>query len=256
MCYDIKATPTAQFLRARQKMQGQTAIFEEMQQRIIAQTDLPLYHASGFSHPKMVIYTNESPDSPMASTWGLIPHWVKDKTQSRKIWNSTLNARGETIFEKPSFRDSARNKRCIVQVDGFYEHHHFKGKTYPFFISHCDDKPLSMAGLWSEWIDRQTGEVVNTFAIVTTKGNSMMAKIHNNPKLPEPRMPLILPQEWEGKWLQKINDELDEKAVRKLIVSYPESELKAHTVSRLRGKNYLGNVEEVSSVFDYQELEF
>ncbi len=254
MCYDIKATPTAQFQRARRQMEA--AIFEEMRQNRLPQTHLPLHHATGFSHPKLLIYTNQSPDMPSVSTWGLIPHWVKDKTQSRKIWNSTLNARSETIFEKPSFRDSAQNKRCIIQVDGFYEHHHFNGKTYPFFIHHHQHQPLSLAGLWSEWVDRQTGEILNTFAIVTTKANPLMAKIHNNPKLPEPRMPLILPQEWEDKWLQSIGDELDKKAIQELMVSFPESELEAHTVNKLRGKNYLGNIPSVSDRVEYEELVF
>lgn len=252
MCYDIKATAEAQLNRAKRKAKG--TIFEELKQKLIPQTDLPLHHTSGFSHPKLLIYTNQSPHIPCTSRWGLIPHWVKDKSQSRKLWNSTLNARGETIFEKPSFRDSAQNKRCIIQVDGFYEHHHFNGKAYPYFIHHHHHKPLSLAGLWSEWVDRETGEILNTFSIVTTKANPLMAKIHNNPKLPEPRMPLILPQEWEDKWLESIGEELDKKAVQELMVSYPESELQAHTVGRLRGKSYVGNVEEVSERVEYGEL--
>ncbi|MFK7908896.1 MAG: SOS response-associated peptidase [Chitinophagales bacterium] len=251
MCYDIKATPTAQFHRAKQRMEA--AMFEEIQGKFLSQSNLPLHHTSGFGHPKLLIYTNKSPNEPTVSIWGLIPHWVKDKSQSRKIWNSTLNARSETIFEKPSFRDAAKSKRCIVQVDGFYEHHHFKGKTYPFFVHHRTNEPLSLAGLWSEWVDRQTGEILNTFSIVTTKANPMMAKIHNNPKLPEPRMPLILQQEWEDKWLSPMGEELGKKRMQELV-PYPEEELEAHTVGRLRGKNYVGNIEEVSERVEYGEL--
>ena len=66
-------------------------------------TDLPLYHASGFSHPELLIYTNESPEFSMVATWGLVSHWVRDEEQLKKTWNNMLNARGETIFEKPSF---------------------------------------------------------------------------------------------------------------------------------------------------------
>ena len=174
----------------------------------------------------------------------------------KKYWNNTLNARGETIFEKPSFRDSAKNNRCLIYIDGFYEHHHYKGKTYPFFIHHKTEKPLALAGLWNEWVDKESGEVLNTFTIVTTKGNNMMGKIHNNPKLKGPRMPLILPEELEEKWLVNIEDELDIKSVQSLIESYPENELEAYTVHRLRGKEYLGNVEETAEEFHYEELEF
>ncbi len=254
MCYDIKASLEAQLSKAKRR--GDKHAMEEIRRKLIPYTDLPIHHASGFSHPKLLIYPDRSPDYPEIATWGLVPHWVKDKEQLKKYWNNTLNARGETIFEKPSFRDSAKNNRCLIYIDGFYEHHHYKGKTYPFFIHHKTEKPLALAGLWNEWVDKESGEVLNTFTIVTTKGNNMMGKIHNNPKLKGPRMPLILPEELEEKWLVNIEDELDIKSVQSLIESYPENELEAYTVHRLRGKEYLGNVEETAEEFHYEELEF
>lgn len=254
MCYDIKASLEAQLSKAKRR--GDEHAMEEIRRKLIPYTDLPIHHASGFSHPKLLIYPDRSPDYPEIATWGLVPHWVKDKEQMRKYWNNTLNARGETIFEKPSFRDSAKNNRCLIYIDGFYEHHHYKGKTYPFFIHHKTEKPLALAGLWNEWVDKESGEVLNTFTIVTTEGNNMMGKIHNNPKLKGPRMPLILPEEMEEKWLVEIKDELDIKSVQAVIESYPENELEAYTVHRLRGKEYLGNVEETAKEFHYEELEF
>ncbi|AVI49981.1 SOS response-associated peptidase [Pukyongia salina] len=254
MCYDIKASLEAQLSKAKRR--GDEHAMEEIRRKLIPYTDLPIHHASGFSHPKLLIYPDRSPDYPEIATWGLVPHWVKDKEQMRKYWNNTLNARGETIFEKPSFRDSAKNNRCLIYIDGFYEHHHYKGKTYPFFIHHKTEKPLALAGLWNEWVDKESGEVLNTFTIVTTEGNNMMGKIHNNPKLKGPRMPLILPEEMEEKWLVEIKDELDVKSVQAVIESYPENELEAYTVHRLRGKEYLGNVEETAKEFHYEELEF
>lgn len=254
MCYDIKASLEAQLSKAKRR--GDKHAMEEIRRKLIPYTDLPIHHASGFSHPKLLIYPDRSPDFPEIATWGLVPHWVKDKEQMKKYWNNTLNARGETIFEKPSFRDSAKNNRCLIYVDGFYEHHHYKGKTYPFFIHHKTEKPLALAGLWNEWVDKESGEVLNTFTIVTTEGNNMMGKIHNNPKLKGPRMPLILPEEMEEKWLVEIKDELDIKSVQAVIESYPENELEAYTVHRLRGKEYLGNVEETAEEFHYEELDF
>ena len=79
--------------------------------------------------------TNEKPLQPQLFHWGLIPAWVKDNQTAQTIVNQTVNARGETIFEKPAFKSSAKNKRCIVYVDAFYEHHHANGKTYPFRIA-------------------------------------------------------------------------------------------------------------------------
>ena len=253
MCYDIKASLEAQLKRAERA--GDLQAVGEIITKLAPYSDLPLYHASGFTHPKLLIYTDRSPNFPELSTWGLVPHWVKDKVQLKKYWNNTLNARGETIFEKPSFRTSARNNRCIIYVDGFYEHHHFGGKTYPFFIHAKNNEPLALAGLWSEWVDHETGEVLNSFTIVTTEGNKMLGRIHNNPKLAGPRMPLILPHELEDTWLNPIEDELDIKKIQELIKSYPDEELEAYTVPKLRGKEYLGNVPEISEMYEYQELE-
>ncbi len=254
MCYDIKASLEAQLNRARRR--GDAQAIEEIIEKLVPLTDLPIFHASGFSHPELLIYTNRSPIFPEVATWGLVPHWVRDKEQLKKQWNNTLNARGETIFEKPSFRTAAKNNRCIIYVDGFYEHHHYSGKAYPFFVHRKDKQPMALAGLWSEWTDPEDGGILNTFAIVTTTGNPMMAKIHNNPKLKEPRMPVILPIELEEKWLHPIEDELDIKLIQELIKEYSQDELAAHTVAKLRGKEYLGNVEQISEKVDYEELLF
>jgi len=253
MCYDIKASLEAQLKRARQ-YNDEIAI-QEIEQKLAPLTDLPIHHATGFQHPRLFIYTDAAPYEPVVATWGLVPHWVKDRIQLKKIWNNTLNARGETIFEKPAFRTSARYYRCIIYVDGFYEHHHFKGKTYPYFVHKKDANPIAFAGLWNKWNDPVTGELLSTFSIVTTGANPMMAKIHNNPKLQGPRMPVILPEGMEDKWLISIEDDVDIKAIQELIRSYPEEELEAYTVDRLRGKEYKGNIPEISQKVAYPELQ-
>ena len=78
---------------------------------------------------------------------------MKDDVQGKQLWNQTLNARGESIFEKPAFRNSAQKKRCIVFVEGFYEHHHFGKKTYPYFIYLKDRPHFALAALWEQWKD-------------------------------------------------------------------------------------------------------
>lgn len=252
MCYDIKASKEAQLKRARRY--GDEKAVKEIEESILPLTDLPLFHATGFQHPKLLVYTNRDPKVPEVSTWGLVPHWVRDSKQKEKYWNNTLNARGESVFEKPSFRDAARQQRCIIPVDGFYEHHHFKGNTYPYFIHRKDREPLSLAGLWNEWTDPESGHTLHTFSIVTTKGNPMMARIHNNPRLEGPRMPLILPEELEDAWLAPGDDVLDLKALESLMLPYPEDALEAYTVNRLRGKEYSGNVPGISNEVLYPEL--
>jgi putative SOS response-associated peptidase YedK len=250
MCYDIQAKLDAQLNHLRFK--GDQKEIDRIIEKIERFNKYPVYHVSGFQHPTLFIFTGEDPNVPTASTWGLVPHWVKDKDQLKKFWNNTLNARGETIFEKPSFRDSARRKRCLIYVNGFYEHHYFNGKTYPYFIYHREKEPLALAGLWSEWVDKETGEILNTFSIVTTEGNSLLEKIHNNPKLKGPRMPLILVPKMEDRWIDPENNDPD--MISDIIKPCPSELLLSHTVHRLRGKDYMGNVEEISDPVSYQEL--
>jgi putative SOS response-associated peptidase YedK len=249
MCYDIKTSYESQLKRAIRL--GQTAAIKEIEEKLRPYRDHTFHHVSGYSHPKLLIYTNISPTIPIVSTWGLVPYWVKSEAHLLKFWNSTLNARIETIFEKPSFKYSAKSKRCLIILDGFYEHHHYKGKSYPFHIKSINNKPLYVAGLWSEWLNKSTGEIINTFAIVTTRGNKFMSKIHNNPKLKEPRMPVILEDTNIEYWLN-----LDNKEIHQFIKPFDEEDLMAYPVKRIRGKEYLGNIKEVSEEFEYSELVF
>lgn len=200
----------------------------------------PLYHASGFAHPYLPIIANESPSEISEMKWGLIPFWVKDEVSAAKISNQTLNARGETIFEKPSFRESAKNKRCLIIVDGFFEYQHRGSKTHPHFIKLKDDQPITLAGLWAEWT--HNGQTLYTCSIVTTKANYLMATIHNNPKAEDgPRMPVILPEELRFHWLKPMNDKADKEMLQELIKPYPAEEMKAWEVGPLTGKAAIGN---------------
>jgi len=251
MCFDIQTVLETQLKRA--KKIDNTDWIKELDEELDIYRDFPHYHVSGFTHPKLIIYTQNEPFKPVLATWGLVPFWVKSEDQKNKLLNGTLNARGETLFDKASFKTSAKNKRCLLQINGFYEHHHFNGKTYPFFITRKDKQPLTLAGLWDNWLNRNTGEVIRSFTIVTTKANELLSKIHNNPKLKEPRMPFLLSGELANEWL---NPSENKDEITSLIQPYPTHELTAHTVRRLRGKEYLGNIKEISEPFEYAELEF
>lgn len=252
MCYNITSSLKTQLKKAiRDK--DEKAI-NDLLEKLKIHTGKDYYQLSGFSHEKVFIYTNKAPEVPIHSVWGLIPSWVKSEEQKVKLWNSTLNARGESIFEKPAFRDAAKHSRCVLHVDGFYEHHYFKSKNYPYLIQRVDMEPISFGGLFSEWLDKFTGEIINSFSIVTTRGNELLSKIHNNPKMTEPRMPLILNEKDEEMWLQNETSEAFYKEISSLIKPNTEFELKAHTVHRLNGKESLGNTPEAMEEFIYPEL--
>jgi len=257
MCYGVKAR-TEMSLRIA-KSRGSSEAMERLTQLLNPYPDLFAagghHYANAFAHPPMVVYTDSAPHQPQLSLWGLVPAWVKDDAQRKQLWNQTLNARGESIFEKPAFREAARHRRAIVHVEGFYEHHHFGKKSYPYFI-HLNDRPhFALAALWEEWKDKSTGELLRTFSIVTTEGNDLMKRIHNNPKLEGPRMPVILTEGEEDQWLAPINSAADEEAIKRLIKPYPSEAMAAHAVRPLLGKDGAGNASSASDPFEYPELQ-
>jgi putative SOS response-associated peptidase YedK len=256
MCYGVKAR-TEMSLRIA-KSRGDTAAAEKLTQLLNPYPELFAagghHYANAFTHPPLVVYADDAPNEPQLSIWGLVPAWVKDDTQRKQLWNQTLNARGESIFEKPAFRTSARGKRCIVHVEGFFEHHHFGRKTYPYFIRLKDREHFALAGLWEKWKDPETGNVVHSFSIVTTQANDLLKRLHNNPKLEGPRMPVILSETEETVWLTPINSPVDEAAIKSLIRPYPADAMTAHAVKPLLGKDGSGNRADASDPFAYPEL--
>lgn len=151
---------------------------------------------NGFNHPKTPVITNLQPDIIKLYHWGLIPFWAKDD----KIKKNTLNARIETIHEKPSFRNVV-NKRCLIIADGFFEWQWMdeKGRQkQKYELTFPSDEVFAFAGLWSEWVDKSTGEIRYTYTIITTEANELMSKIHNSKK----RMPVIVERESEQSWLK------------------------------------------------------
>lgn len=207
------------------------------------------YHASSFDLPKLPVITNENPKQIQLFIWGLIPFWVKDRKNAEELRLKTMNARAESIFEKPSFRQAAEQKHCLVLADGFFEWQEVQGKNYPYYIRLKNHKPFAMAGIWDAWVDKETSEELRTYSVITTKANLLMEKIHNKKK----RMPVILPRENEKDW---ICASLNKESAQALLVPYDEHEMEAFTISRLiTSKQRNPNVPEVIQPFEYSELQ-
>lgn len=150
---------------------------------------------NGFAFPQTPVIANNNKEIIDFFSWGLIPFWAKDI----EIRKNTLNAKIETLSQKPSFRHCIE-KRCLVIVDGFYEWQWLdpKGKhKQKYKIILPDFSLFALGGLWSEWVNKETGELIKSYTIVTTPANEFMSKIHNSKK----RMPLILTPQNEREWL-------------------------------------------------------
>ncbi|MBX2985319.1 MAG: SOS response-associated peptidase [Bacteroidia bacterium] len=183
MCFHSKQSKSAQELQNRFKAKfDNEALFTPS-----------IYN--GFQFPKTPVITNKQPEKIHFFNWGLIPFWAKDDS----IKKNTLNARIETIHEKPAFRNSINN-RCLILADGFYEWQWLddKGKQkQKYELTLPDNELFAFAGLYSEWTDKSTGEIINTYTILTTEANELMSKIHNTKK----RMPIIISKDSEQTWL-------------------------------------------------------
>jgi putative SOS response-associated peptidase YedK len=251
MCYDIST------LIKKKSVYAKSFGLEESSVEDVQKLIPPVFHTSGFVNPLIPVVSSEQKEVMQAFEWGLIPHWSKDIMTAVKMSKQTLNARIETIKDKPSFRNSAGKQHCWVIVDGFYEYHHVKGKAFPFFIQMEDKVPFALAGLWENWRNDKEGIVKNTVSIVTAPGNSLMTQIHNNPKMEGPRMPLVLNAENQQLWLD-LADKSDEPSKDSYLSLFEkdllELKLRAHPVNKLRGKAYVGNKPEIQEPVQYQEL--
>lgn len=149
--------------------------------------------------------------------WGLIPSWAKDAKMASKL----INARAETVAEKPSFRSAFTKRRCLIVADGFYEWQKLAdGKKQPFYI-HCqDDKPFAFAGLWESW--NGEGETIESCTIITASANEVMQPLHD-------RMPVILSASDYDQWLDPTFK--DKSALKELLEPCPADWLEAYPVS-------------------------
>jgi putative SOS response-associated peptidase YedK len=154
--------------------------------------------------------------------WGLIPSWAKDP----QIGNKMINARAETLAEKPSFRNAFKRRRCLILADGFYEwkSEELNGRTIkiPMYIKLKDNRPFAFAGLWETW-QASDGSEIRSCAIITTEPNAFLQKIHN-------RMPVILPESDYSPWLDP--KEADPVSLQKYLKPYPAEAMVAFPVSR------------------------
>lgn len=253
MCYTVAINKRKEELERRFRAAFDDVIYE------------PYYSVSGFLHPKLPIIASARQEHIEIAQWGMIPRWVKSPEQAHELQNQTLNAKGETILEKPSFKGSALTKKCCVLVNGFFEWQtrdhtstplgagfdtatRRKNLKQPYFIYMKDQVPFALGGLWEDWVDTTTGEVKRTFTIITTPPNRLLSEIHNV----NLRMPLVLPEGMEHEWLNTTDD----AGTRTWIKPLQEGLLFAHPVSKLvNGRIGNPNVAEVQKAIEEEPVQ-
>jgi putative SOS response-associated peptidase YedK len=153
--------------------------------------------------------------------WGLIPSWAKDPSIGARM----INARAETLAEKPAFRAAFRYRRCLILADGFYEWQAQAGSKFkiPHYIRLKSGRPFAFAGLWEDW-HAPDGSQIKSATIITTQPNELMARLHN-------RMPVILPPDTYARWLE--SSPRQPADLQGLLTPYPAEAMSAYPVSTL-----------------------
>jgi putative SOS response-associated peptidase YedK len=156
--------------------------------------------------------------------WGLIPSWAKDRKMGAKL----INARAQTVAEKPAFRSAFRQRRCLVLADGFYEwqQQEQKKQKQPFYFRLSDERPFAFAGLWEHWRG-EDGEEIHSCTLLTTEANELMQPIHN-------RMPVILDPKDYDLWLDL--EVKKQELLQPLLHPYRSEEMTAYPVSKVVNK--------------------
>ncbi len=247
MCYDVsyltrKAEKYAKF-------HGTEVDWADLLKRVP-----PTYHASGFDQPELPAITAEHAKVTTLSWPFIPPNHAPTMPDGRPI--NTLNARDDKIFNPKSvYYESANERRCVVVLDGFFDHHHKSGIAFPHYVKLKSDEPLLVAGLWQPF--RNTLEAKECVTLVTTRANKEMAWIHNEPAYsPESRMIFVLQnREAMETW---IHGTVEEAQV--LIAPLPDGVLDYHPCKPVKSNKklkriYLGNVPEIQERAYYPELE-
>ena len=170
------------------------------------------------------IVRGTSPDLATVS-WGLIAPWLKTLVDARNSQSRAINARSESIFEKPTFKDAFRTTRCLIPASGYYEWATALGKyppKQPFYISSKDDKQLPIAGIWSSWVG-PSGEIIETASIITQEAQGQLEAIHS-------RMPVFIPKDRWQQWLNPKENNVD-RLKSMMVVERPDLLVQARPVS-------------------------
>lgn len=248
MCYDASTmTKRAKAYAARY---GNEAMWEEVKSRMP-----PMYHLNGFAEPDLPVITNEQPEKVNLLHWAFVPFIYAPRINGRPM--NSLNARDDKIFSPKSiYYKSAQSRRCLIMLDGFFDHHKKNGIAFPHYVRLKSEEPLMVGGLWQTFTDPDDGISINTVTMVTGPANKEMAWVHNEPAYsPDSRMVYIVNKEDDEKWLLGSVEEA--KSLIKplqdgLLEYYPCHPIKDN---KKHNRKYPGNVPKVLEKKYYPELE-
>jgi putative SOS response-associated peptidase YedK len=214
------------------------------------------FFVNGFEFPLMPVISGDLVGNIQMFHWGLVPSATRTKENAVEFLKkyNTLNAKAETIFESKMFGQLVREKRCLVLCSGFFEWRHKEpgqknSPKYPFYVTLKDEGMFVFAGVWNSFTDRDTGEIVKTYSIITTPANEMMEIVHNTKK----RMPLILDPEKALDWL---SPDLNETQIKAFFKPFDPGKMKARPISKINPfLSAANNNPDINVYYEYSELD-
>jgi len=225
---------------------------------IIREEQLSLFpkeqFVKGFDFPLMPVISNDKPEEIQMFRWGFVPSHIRSQEKAQEFLNkyNTLNAKAETLFESRLFGEAIQQQRCLVLCSGFFEWRHKNpgkknSEKYAFYVSLKDEGMFVFGGIWEQFTNKSTGEIIHTYSIITTQANELMELVHNTKK----RMPLIISP---GKALKWLDPKLTEAEIKTFFVPFDADKLKARPIKKINPRLQYKNDPGITVYYHYQEL--
>lgn len=225
---------------------------------IIDEKQLSLFEdkqfVKGFDFPIMPVISNDNPSNIQMFRWGFVPAKTASTEKATEFLQqyNTLNAKAENLFESRLYGEAIRKQRCLVLCSGFFEWRHknpnkTNSEKYPFYVSLKDEGMFVFGGIWEKFTDKNTGEIIHTYAIITTAANELMELVHNKKK----RMPLIIEPGKAMKWLDA---DLSEEEIKTYFEPFDSGKLKATPIKKINPRLQYDNDPGITVYYHYQEL--
>lgn len=249
MCYDV-AYLTKRWEKYYERFEKSTLPEIEREQLHLFPK---AWHRNAFDHPDLPTIISDQPDKIQRLTWGLMPFWARSFEQSLTL------ARAETLFENKNFKHCVATRRAIVWMDGWWDYHKVKRKSFPHYIYLKNQEPIAVAAIWRTWMDKEHDLERYTLSLITVSANLTISIVHNQPvNSKDSRMYMIIPPGREMDWL-KPGEEVTKEQVEELMKPYPDEMVTAHPTKKLfeqRGRSRTAlNTPELMEPFHYPELQ-
>jgi putative SOS response-associated peptidase YedK len=255
MCYWVGTRKVREELERRFKEGPQDEIAQLYYETFIVKNSLEFkeyYVAIGKGKPTLTALIKDTGNLQFRNMQWTLPYSYFDAKTNTTITRELLNSTCERVFYQ--HKELVFSHRCLVPIDGYFEYYHLKSETYPYFIYPKTGGLFYAGGIWERQLNEQTGEVAESFSIITTPPNPLTAKIHNNPKAPNGSRMLLLINPEQA--LDYLNEKLPAPEIKKFFDPYPEKEMTAHPVVRFQRKEFAHyiNTSKVQEPCEYKEL--